>query len=188
MNEELYALFDFPYTCASLVILTKGNKVMNKVIIAIGVILSAYLIYTSVSNDDQNEVDLEAVAKIETVTTTKSKANQETLEEYADEDNGTEYLEGKYSLYYVTDIAETNQVYTFTEDNTFELTRKIVVPANDKRAEISKGTYEIVKNEVLLTFEDERNKKFFPENRITLKMLKDGNLEYDTLIVKKEYF
>lgn len=185
MNEELYALFDFPYTCASLVILTKGNKVMNKVIIAIGVVLSAYLIYTAVSNDDQNEVDLEAVAKIETIVT---KPNEEIVDEYADSDNDTEYLDGKYSLYYVTDVAETEQVYTFSKDKTFELSREIVVPASHKNEQVSKGTYEIIKNEVVLKFEEERNKKVFPENVITLKMLKDGNLKYNTLVVEKQFF
>jgi hypothetical protein len=185
MDEELYALFDFPYTCTSLVILKKGNTIMNKVLIAIGVILSAYLIYTSVSSDDKNEVDLEAVAKVETVVT---KSNDEIVDNYADSDNDTEYLDGKYSLYYVTEMAETDQVYTFSEDKTFELTREIVVPASHNNEQVSKGTYEIVKNEVVLKFEKERNRKYFPEDVIELKMLKDGNLEYDTLIVKKEYF
>ena len=159
---------------------------MNKILIAIGVILSAYLIYTSVSKDD--EVDLEAVAKIETVSTTKDNSDIQELDELADPDQKTDFLDGSYSLYIATDIAETEQVFSFAENNTFELSRKIVVPTNDKRAEVSKGTYEVIKNEVVLKFEEERDLKVFPENMITLKMLKDGNLKYNTLVVKKQYF
>jgi len=157
---------------------------MKKVLIIIIVVISAYLAYGSFSNDEN--VDLGATAKIVTKTILKDDPIDDKLEALVDPETQIEFLDGIYSLYYVTDIAETKQEFTLYPDNTFILTRKIVVPKNDNRDFASSGSYVINKNEVVLTFIEDRKRNFFPENVIRLKMLKDGNLKYDTEILERQ--
>jgi hypothetical protein len=155
---------------------------MNRILIIIIAVVSAYLIYGSLSEDEK--VDTEAVAKIETQVILKD--TPEIDEDLIDPDSGIETLDGVYSAKIITNAAETIQEYTFNSNSTFEVDRRIVVPANDRRSFIAKGTYEIVKNEVILTLNEDRNVKFFPKSKMTVKILKDDNLKYDTLILEKQ--
>jgi hypothetical protein len=155
---------------------------MNRILIIIIAVVSAYLIYGSFSEDEK--LDTEAVAKIETKVTLKD--TPEIDEDLADPNSGMKTLDGVYSAKMITNAAETVQEYSFDSDGTFEVDRRIVVPANDRRSFIAKGTYEIVKNEVILTLNEDRNVKFFPKSVMTLKLLKDDNLKYDTLILEKQ--
>lgn len=157
---------------------------MNKALIVIIVVISAYLIYGSFSNDEK--VDLGAVAKVETKSRLKDKPVEVIEDELTNTDDTIKHLDGIYSLYFVTDIAETEQEFIFYPDNTFKLTRRIVVPADDHRDFMTKGSYAIIKNEVVMALEESRNTKFFPKSEMRLKMLKDGNLKFDTLIVERQ--
>lgn len=156
----------------------------RNILIVVVCLLSAYLIYGSFS--DEEEVDLKTVVKIETVSKLKDQPVEVTDPDLMDTDEKIASLNGIYSLYLVSNVAETKQEYVMHPDNTFEISREIVVPTNDGRKFFASGTYSIIKNEVALTLDQERNRNFFPDNVIRLKMLKNGNLKYDTEILERQ--
>jgi hypothetical protein len=151
---------------------------MNKILIGIGVILSAYLIYTAVSNDEDTSP----------VLSEKTKETRDIVEEpeIAAYVNTDKYLDDSYSLVLETKLATTNQTYTFNRDMTFELRRYVVEPKNDPRDSTTSGTYSIDKNTVALTFKLQRDLEIFPEDVIMLKIIRNGNLKYGNFELIKD--
>ena len=157
---------------------------MNKNLIAAAILLLAgYLAYDTYS--ESNEVDLDAIATIDHVVIDPNEPDKadEELEDY---DDNTDVLNGVYLVNVVSTIAETSQEYTFERNFNVKVVRSIVVPASDGRSFTASGTYELNKSNVVLTLDKDRNTKFFPSDTMRFKMLKDGNLKYDKLIIEKQ--
>ena len=155
---------------------------MNKIVIGIGVVLSAYLIYTSVNNEE-GEAPVSSEKMIENQEITEDTP---VLEEVIPYVNTEEYLDSRYSLLIESDLAKTNQEFTFTSDYNFELRRYVIVPEDDQRDSTTTGTYSMKKNEVTLTFELERDLDVFIEDIIILNMRRNGNLQYGPFELIKE--
>ena len=154
---------------------------MNKALIVIIVVISAYLIYGSFSNDEK--VSLEEVATVDK--NALDIADVPVTKEPAFE-NKSASLDGVYSLYIKSDLAETNQEFVFQPDGTFTLRRYVLEPKDDGRDVITNGTYTIEKNKVNLIFRENRDIDVFPEQLIILTIKRNGNLVYGVYEVRKQ--
>ena len=156
---------------------------MNKNLTAAAILLVAgYLAYNTYSESDK--VDFDAIAESKTVKITKdSDKSNEVLEEY---DTEQDVLNGEYLTSSMTKIADTSQKYTFQSDYSFEIVRTITVPDSDSQSFSVSGTYKINNSKVTLNLGKERHPKFFPHKIMKLKLLKDGNLRYEKLLLEKQ--
>ncbi len=153
---------------------------MNKPLASIVIILASYLTYDYFSNNQQ--ISLEEVATVD-----KKALNTNEIEEIgqAPFENKSASLDGVYSLYLKSDLAETNQEFSFKADGTFALRRYVIEPKDDGRDISTTGTYTIEKNKVFLDFEESRDIDVFPEQLVILKIKRNGNLVYGVYEVKK---
>ena len=152
---------------------------MNRILIIIIAVISAYLIYGSFSEDEK--VDLEQVVVVkETNLPITTELDDPSFE------NSEENLNESYTLSIKSDLGETNQELDLNSDNTFQFRRYVILPKSDKRDTTATGTYSIVKNDITLNFDSNRDVDVFPENVITLKMKKNGNLKYGIFILEKQ--
>ena len=144
---------------------------MNKVLIVIVVVISAYLGYNSLTNEEDST----------SITSEKSLDNQEKKmdipvpeEVY---DNNSTTLDGRYVLNITTDTTETSQVFTFSSDGTFELSRQMISP-NPALAGSIEGTYFITGNTINLVFPADRDKKTFSLDTADMTIKSETELEY----------
>ena len=157
-----------------------NGKKMNKVLTSILIIGTCYLAYDSYSNNEK--VSLEEVATVDK--NALNIADVPEIEEPAFENNLAS-LDGVYSLYLKSDLAETNQEFSFQPNGSFTLRRYVIEPKNDGRDSSTTGTYTVEKNKVFLNFEQKRDIDVFPEPLVILKVKRNGNLVYGVYEVKK---
>jgi len=152
---------------------------MNKALIAIIVVISAYLGYQSLTNEEDNA----------TMTSEQSVAKQEIIEEapVVEEvyDNKDTTLDGRYVLNITTETTETSQVFTFSSNGTFELSRQMISP-NPELAGSIEGTYFIKGNTVHLVFPAERDKKTFSVDTGEMTIKSETELEYGAFIATRD--
>ena len=154
---------------------------MNKNLIAAAILLLAgYLAYDTYS--ESNEVDLNAIATVQQ--NTSSSEDNVAQEEFFSSNSA--YLDGVYTLNIKSTKMETNQIYKFSSDGTFSLRRYFVEPSDAGKDLTSSGNYEIHKTNIALYFDNDRDKKVFPEDSLYLKMLETGDLKYGNFTVKKQ--
>ncbi len=172
---ELYALFNFLYNGKTLETTIKGIKIMNKVLIGIGVVLSAYLIYISVNNEEDN-------IPIASETFLENQENVEsTLVPEVVYNNKSTTIDGRYVLNITTDTTETSQVFTFSSDGTFKLSRNMISP-NPALAGTVEGSYTITGNTIDLVFPADRDKKTFSVDTAQMTIKSDTEIEYSSFI------
>ena len=100
---------------------------MNKTLIVIIVVISAYLGYTSLTSEEDNSSNTS-----EKVTSAKEANVQEKIvvspvtEDLYDNKKTT--LDGRYVLNITTETTETSQVFKFSSDGTFALNRHMISP------------------------------------------------------------
>lgn len=176
---ELYALFNFPYNGKTLETTTKGKKLMNKVLIGIGIILSAYLIYNAVSSEDESA----AITSEKVLDKQDIIENTAVIEEVVEDvyDNQSATIDGSYILNITTDTTETSQVFDFSSNGTFALNRKMISP-NPELAGSVKGTYTITGNTINLVFPANRDKKTFSVDTAEMTIKSETELEYGGFI------
>ncbi|NQY88452.1 MAG: hypothetical protein HRT51_12050 [Colwellia sp.] len=150
---------------------------MNKVLIGIVVVISAYLAYGSLTNEEDNTA----------ITAEKSLAIQEEIEETpvpedVYENTGTT-IDGRYVLNITTDTTETSQEFTFSSDGTFELSRQMISP-NPALAGSIEGTYFIQGNTINLVFPADRDKKTFSLDTAEMTIKSETELEYGGYIAR----
>ncbi|WP_339722879.1 hypothetical protein [uncultured Paraglaciecola sp.] len=142
---------------------------MNKVLIGLGIILSAYLIYSAVSNEDTES----------NITTTEQnievKEKQEMYEEYQLSDDDQAGVYGTYAIIVENEKMAAKQVYTLNSDGTFDHTRTMSRPKD--LSGNSTGSYVLNKNLITLTFAEDRDTTVFPLQIIEMALLKNGNLK-----------
>lgn len=152
---------------------------MNKALIVIIVIISAYLAYDAVNS------------KVETapITLVKSKDIQEQVKETPvpedtyTYDNKSTTLDGRYVLNITTETTETSQVFTFTKNGKFELSRQMISPDPALAGSIE-GTYFIKGNTVHLVFPVDRDKKTFTVDTAEMTIKSETELEYSGFIAR----
>jgi hypothetical protein len=156
---------------------------MNKVLIAIGVILSAYLIYSSLNSDDDNTpVATETFIDDQEDVVSTSGAVETFVEEAEDVyDNKSTTIDGRYVLNITTDTTETSQVFDFSSNGTFALNRKMISP-NPALAGSVEGTYTIKGNIINLVFPDVRDKDTFSVDTAEMIIKSETELEYGGFI------
>ncbi len=150
---------------------------MNKALIAIIVVIAAYLAYGSLTNKENNTP----------VTSERNVVNQEASEEVPEpeevyENKGTT-IDGRYVLNITTDTTETSQVFTFSSNGTFELSRQMISP-NPALAGSIEGTYFIQGNIINLVFPADRDKKTFSVDTAELTIKSETELEYSGYIAR----
>lgn len=150
---------------------------MNKILIGIGVVLSAYLIYSSMDNEEGK-----APAVSETVISNQENVADTFVAEPEDVyDNKSATIEGRYVLNITTDTTETSQVFIFNSNRTFELNRSMISPNPALAGEIV-GTYTIVGNTINLVFPDDRDKDTFSVDTAEMIIKSETELEYGGFI------
>jgi len=148
---------------------------MNKVLIGIGVVLSAYLIYISVNNEEDN-------IPIASETFLENQENVEsTLVPEVVYNNKSTTIDGRYVLNITTDTTETSQVFTFSSDGTFKLSRNMISP-NPALAGTVEGSYTITGNTIDLVFPADRDKKTFSVDTAQMTIKSDTEIEYSSFI------
>ena len=154
---------------------------MNKILIAVGIILSAYLIYSSInSNDNVSDVSNEnPVIEQPSKAETPSQMVEEIVEEVYDNKRRT--LDGRYVLNITTETTETSQVFDFASNGTFTLSRKMISPDPSLAGTII-GTYTIKGNIINLAFPAERDKKTFSVDTAEMTIKSDTEIEYGGFI------
>jgi hypothetical protein len=157
---------------------------MNKVIIAIGVILSAYLIYSSLNSGEENTPVTAEKLMDEQQDAVSNTSN--VIESFDEEpevvyDNKSSTIEGRYILNITTDTTETSQVFEFSSNGTFDLNRKMISP-NPALGGTIEGTYTIKGNIINLIFSPDRNKDLFPVDTGTMTIKSDTELAYGSYI------
>ena len=152
---------------------------MNKVLIVIVVVITAYLAFGSLNSTDDNTK----------ITPEKSLGSQEKIEEAPTPkevyDNKNTTLDGRYILNITTDTSETSQVFTFSSDGTFELSRQMISP-NPALAGSIEGTYFIQGNIVNLVFPVDRDKKTFTLDTADMIIKSETELEYGGFIAQRD--
>jgi hypothetical protein len=150
---------------------------MNKVLIVIIVVISAYLAYNSLNSAEDST----------SITSEKSLDNKEIKMDIpaAEEvyDNNSTNLEGRYVLNITTDTTETSQVFTFSLNGTFELSRRMIRP-NPALAGTIEGTYFIKGNTVHLVFPADRDKTTFSLDTTEMTIKSENELEYGGYIAR----
>ena len=152
---------------------------MNKALIVIIVIISAYLAYDAVNSKEETAP----------ITSVKSKDIQEQVkeppvpEETYTYDNKSTTLDGRYVLNITTETTETSQVFTFSKNGKFELNRQMISP-NPELAGSVEGTYFIKGNTVHLVFPTDRDKKTFTVDTAEMVIKSETELEYSGFIAK----
>jgi hypothetical protein len=152
---------------------------MNKVLIVIIVVISAYLAYGSLSNEEESTP----------ITSEKMVVNQEAIQQTPEpeelyENNGTT-LDGRYVLNITTDTTETSQVFTFSSDGSFELSRQMISP-NPALGGSIEGSYFITGNTVNLVFPTDRDKKVFSLDTADMTIKSETELEYGGSIAHRD--
>jgi hypothetical protein len=167
---------------------TKGIKVMNKILIGIGVVLSAYLIYSSINNEeDITTVASETVSDNQEITKVDNQENtNETPVPEEVYDNNSTTIDGRYILNITTDTTKTSQVFTFSSNGTFELTRSMISP-NPALGGSVEGSYKVTGNTIDLIFSVERDKETFPVDTGIMTIKSESELEYGGHIAVLDY-
>jgi len=150
---------------------------MNKVLIVIIVVISAYLAYGSLSNEEDNT----AIASEKSLDIQEEIVETPILEEVYDNKNTT--IEGRYVLNITTETTETSQEFTFSSDGTFELSRQMISP-NPALAGSIEGTYFITGNTINLVFPADRDKKTFSLDTADMTIKSETELEYGGYIAR----
>ena len=152
---------------------------MNKILIGMGVLLSAYLIYTSVNNEEDTAPIALEKSMNEQVKSEDTMVAVEQIEDVYDNTSAT--IEGRYVLNITTDTTETSQVFIFNSNRTFELNRSMISP-NPALAGDIVGTYTIVGNIIKLVFPDDRDKDTFSVDTAEMIIKSETELEYSGFI------
>lgn len=150
---------------------------MNKVLIVIVVVISAYLAYGSLTNEEDStpiasERSLDIKDEIE-----ETPVPEEVY------DNTSTTIEGRYVLNITTDTTETSQEFTFSSDGTFELSRQMINP-NPALAGTIEGSYVIQGNIINLVFASDRDKDTFPVDTAEMTIKSETELEYGGFIAR----
>ena len=134
---------------------------MNKVLIAVGVILSAYLIYSAVNGEEDSTPVATEERMDEQQEVVSNSGVIESFEQEPEEvyDNKSTTIEGRYILNITTSTTETSQVFDFSSNGTFALNRKMISP-NPALAGSIEGTYAIKGNIIKLVFPTDRDKGY----------------------------
>jgi len=144
---------------------------MNKILIVIIVVISAYLAYGSLTNEEDSTP----------ITSEKTVVNQEAIEQTPEPEevynNTSSTIDGRYVLNITTDTTETSQVFTFSSNGTFELSRQMISP-NPALAGSIEGTYFIQDNIINLVFPTDRDKKTFSLDTTEMTIKSETELEY----------
>jgi len=144
---------------------------MNKILIVIIVVISAYLAYGSLTNEEDSTP----------ITSEKTVVNQEAIEQTPEPEevynNTSSTIDGRYVLNITTDTTETSQVFTFSSNGTFELSRQMISP-NPALAGSIEGTYFIQGNIINLVFPADRDKKTFSLDTTEMTIKSETELEY----------
>lgn len=156
---------------------------MNKVLIAIGVILSAYLIYSSLNSEEDNTPVANEKLMVEQQEVVSKSGVIESFDEEPEEvyDNKSSTIEGRYILNITTDTTETSQVFDFSSNGTFDLNRKMISPNPALAGSIS-GTYAIKGNIINLIFPADRDKDTFSVDTAEMIIKSETELEYGGFI------
>jgi hypothetical protein len=162
---------------------TKGIKVMNKILIGIGVVLSAYLIYSSINNEeDITTVASETVSDNQEITKVDNQEiTNETLVPEEVYDNNSTTIDGRYILNINTDTTKTSQVFTFSSNGTFELTRSMLSP-NPALGGSVEGSYKVTGNTIDLLFPADRDKKAFSVDTAKMTIRSETEIAYNGFI------
>ena len=154
---------------------------MNKALIVIIVVIAAYLGYNSLSNEEGTTS--------ENISSNKSLGNQEAIKDTAIPEevynNESTTLDGRYILNITTDLAESSQVFAFSSNGSFELSRSMISP-NPALAGSIEGTYFIKGNTVHLVFPVDRDKKTFPVDTAEMTVMSETELKYGHFIARRD--
>lgn len=153
---------------------------MNKVLIVIIVIISAYLAYNSMSDTEENTSVTSSTQRLDIKEQIKEAPVPEETYTY---DNKSTSLDGRYILNITTETTETSQVFTFSSDGKFELSRQMISPDPSLAGSIE-GTYFIKGNTVHLVFPADRDKKTFTVDTAEMTIKSETELEYSGFIAK----
>ena len=154
---------------------------MNKILIAVGIIVSAYLIYSSMNSNDNNAKDTIETSTPESQTESVSSPQQ--VEEIVEDvyDNKRKTLDGRYVLNISTETTETSQVFDFSTNGSFTLSRKMISPDPSLAGTVI-GTYTIKGNTIHLSFPAERDKKTFSVDTAGMTIKSESEIEYGGFI------
>lgn len=150
---------------------------MNRILIIIIAVIGGYLAFTSFNNEETStpiatEASLNTQDEVEHITETVAK------EVY---DNKNTTLDGRYLLNITTETSETSQVFNFSSNGSFELSRQMIRPNPEQGGSIE-GTYFIQGNTVHLVFPVDRDKKTFPLDTAEMTVLSETELKYGNSI------
>ena len=153
---------------------------MNKVLIVVIVIISAYLAYNSMSETEVTTTNTTTNQRLDIQEQIKETPVPEETYTY---DNKSTTLDGRYVLNITTETTETSQVFTFSKNGKFELNRQMISP-DPALAGSTEGTYFIKGNIVHLVFPADRDKKTFTVDTAEMVIKSETELEYSGFIAK----
>lgn len=155
---------------------------MNKALIVIIVVISAYLGYTSINSEEDNtSIATENNSSAKELDNHKEIAVAPIAEVVYDNKNTT--LDGHYVLNITTETTETSQVFSFSSNGTFKLNRHMISP-NPALSGSIEGTYFIKGNTVHLVFPADRDNKTFSVDTAEMTIKSESELEYGGFIAR----
>jgi len=153
---------------------------MNKALIVIIVVISAYLGYTSINSEEDNaSITSEKVSPVKEVNVQEKIVVTPVPENLYDNKKTT--LDGRYILNITTKTTETSQVFAFSSNGTFKLNRHMISP-NPAISGSIEGTYSITGNTINLVFPAVRDMEAFPVDTATMKIKSETELQYGNFI------
>jgi hypothetical protein len=150
---------------------------MNRILIIIIVVIGGYLAFTSL-NSEETSVPVTAKTSLNTQDEIEHIKEAVTEDVY---DNKNTTLDGRYLLNITTETSETSQVFDFSSNGSFELSRQMIRPNPEVGGSIE-GTYFIQGNTVHLVFPVDRDKKAFPLDTAEMTVISETELKYGNSI------